>query len=630
MRLRKYQEACINDCLAWIKKSIDPAVVAATVSFGKSLVIAELARRISILSDKKVLILCPNGTLAGQNAEKLKAIGAKYSIFSASLGQKCIKNNVVVGTPLSVKNNLNLFGSQFAAILIDEGDAITNSVREIAKKIRSDNKLMRLIGFTGTPYRTQTGYIYQIGLDDMALPEEQCIEPYYKKLVHRTSTSDLMAEGYLTPLLVGDINAESYDTSHLQLNKLGQFDAKDIDIAYHGHGRKTAAIVGDIVRQSAGKRGVMIFGATVQHCREIIASLPPGISGMVASGELDNAKVIKSFREQKIKYIVNRDMLTVGCDFPHVDVIAVLRKTESARLLTQIIGRGLRLHNGNAKPTADTKEARKEAIKNGPKPSVLYLDYTSDNFDTHFPDGDIFSPKIKAMRQKLEGIDIKAKCQSCGAENTFTARPNEEGYLYDESGYFLDLDGNQVETEYGPMPGHYGRRCRAHHQVKGGKLVRCSQRWTFKECPGCGVENDIAARYCASCKGEIVNPGDRLVAEFKAMKKDPTQWQTDKVLDWHVSTTLAKSGRECIRVDYVTEYRSISVWYTPDSKHPDARMQLAMHEDLDGEMPKTITYRKEPNGFYRIAAYNQPEVTIENQKLKPARARPSINSDQVV
>jgi len=59
MILREYQDRCVDDCIAWVKKSIEPAVVDATVSFGKSLVIAELARRINEMSNKHVLILCP-------------------------------------------------------------------------------------------------------------------------------------------------------------------------------------------------------------------------------------------------------------------------------------------------------------------------------------------------------------------------------------------------------------------------------------------------------------------------------------------------------------------------------------------------------------------------------------------
>jgi len=91
MILREYQQRCVEDCIDWIKKSIEPAVVDATVSFGKSVVIAELARRINELSGKSVLILCPSGNLATQNSGKLKALGVKHSMFSASVGLMVIR-----------------------------------------------------------------------------------------------------------------------------------------------------------------------------------------------------------------------------------------------------------------------------------------------------------------------------------------------------------------------------------------------------------------------------------------------------------------------------------------------------------------------------------------------------------
>src|SRR5690606_3454178 len=159
-----------------------------------------------------------------------------------------------------------------------------------------------------------------------------------------------------------------------------------IDRAYHGQGRITSSIVADIVNQSQGKNGVLIFGATVQHCKEILASLPPELSRMVSSESKNNTKTIEDFRKQKFKYLVNKDMLLVGADFPHVDVIAVLRKTESHRLLQQLLGRGVRLHEENWDIEPTTAEDRKRAIANGPKPHCLYLDYTEDNAEIHYPD----------------------------------------------------------------------------------------------------------------------------------------------------------------------------------------------------------------------------------------------------
>ena len=91
----------------------------------------------------------------------------------------------------------------------------------------------------------------------------------------------------------------------------------------------------------------MLFAATVRHAEEVMASLPPDLSAMITGDtpKGERASIIARFKARRIKYLVNVAVLTTGFDAPHVDVIAILRKTESVGLLQQIIGRGLRLHD---------------------------------------------------------------------------------------------------------------------------------------------------------------------------------------------------------------------------------------------------------------------------------------------
>src|SRR5690625_8013007 len=81
-----------------------------------------------------------------------------------------------------------------------------------------------------------------------------------------------------------------------------------------------------------------------------MASLPPDNSRMIG-GDINSSKrlrqkLIDDFKARRFKYIVSVGMLTTGFDAPHVDVIAVLRTTESAGLVQQIISRGSRLCEG--------------------------------------------------------------------------------------------------------------------------------------------------------------------------------------------------------------------------------------------------------------------------------------------
>jgi DNA repair protein RadD len=595
MTLRPYQAEAVESSIDWMRKSVEPFLIDAATGAGKSHIIAEVARRIHDKTGKRVLCLAPSAELVTQNRAKYLATGNPCSTFSASAGGKDLRHPVVFGSPLTVKNRISRFQKQgeqgYALVVVDECHGITPTVRGIIDAMKNANPNLRVMGLTATPYRLGSGYIFREWPDGRINTEDTTRAPFFHKCVYRVDARDLIRQGYLTPPVIGATGAVSYDTGGLIANAQGKFDAEAVDRAYHGHGRLTASIVADVVAQSRDREGVMFFAATVQHAEEVMASLPAGLAAMVTgkTPKGERARILADFLARKIKYLVNVAVLTTGFDAPHVDVIAMLRKTESVGLLQQIVGRGLRLSPGKA--------------------DCLVLDYTT-NLDDHCPDGDLFAPLVKAGALAGEGATITACCEWCGYENEVKLRPEAEGFEIDENGYCLDSDGYRVKTGHGPMPAHFARRCWGYVPIAGGKVERCGYRWTGKDCPTCGESNDIAARYCASCKAEIVDPNEKLVGEFRAMKKDPTQRQTDRVVSVVAQHGVSRSGNKTLRVDFVTPYRSFSIWLMPETTNSRAMSDWSMWQAATqgGEDPKTITYQKDAgSGFYRVFAYNRPE-----------------------
>ena len=593
--LRPYQQSAVDASVAFMRRSVSPFCIEAATGAGKSHIIAETARIIHEMTRKRVLCLAPSAELVTQNREKFLATGNRASMFSASAGAKDLRSPVVFGSPLTVKNHISRFQKQgddgYAMVILDECHGITPTVRGIIDAMREGNPNLRVMGTTATPYRLGSGWIFARHPDGRINDEATARDPYFTDCVFKIGARDLIDQGFLTPPVIGQIGADGYDTSGLALNSRGQFDAEAVDRAYHGHGRKTAAIVADVVAQARDRHGVMFFAATIQHAQEVMASLPPEFSAMV-TGDTPKAQrdsIIRRFKERRIKYLVNVSVLTTGFDAPHVDVIAILRKTESVGLLQQIIGRGLRLSDG--------------------KRDCLVLDYTT-NLDDHCPDGDLFAPVIKASKGGEGGGGVSACCPDCGYENQFTANPQWLDYKKDAAGYVLDLDGQQVMSDFGPIAGHYGRRCLGLVQSgKRGEWERCGYRWTYKPCPHCEAENDIAARYCCACKGEIIDPNEKLAIEFKAMKRDPTRLQTDEVVSMSSSEGVSRSGNKTVKVEFVTPYRQFTIWLQPEGRHSRALAEWDAFQraTAGGAKPRTVTYRKDAtSGFYQVTAYNRP------------------------
>ena len=586
MTLRPYQQKAHDAIINWVRKTTAPCMIEAATGAGKSHIIAAVAQTVHEISKgKHVLCLAPSAELVIQNSEKYGATGNPYSLFSASAGEKSLRNPVVFGTPITVKNKIKRFGSQFSLVIIDECHGLTPTIKGIIGSMMEQNPRLRVVGMTATPYRMNEGYIFGMWPEGKVVPQHQRLEEtYFEACVDQITARELIDMGYLTHVVIGSINAEAYHTMGMELNSRGQFDQDDIDKAYHGQGRKTAAIIADIVAKARERNGVMIFAATVRHAQECLESLPSELSAIVTGDTPKNERrdIIERFKAREIKYLVNVSVLTTGFDAPHVDVIAMLRATESVGLMQQIIGRGLRISDG--------------------KEDCLLLDY-AENIERHCPDGDLFTPIIMAKGKSESGF-ITCECPSCSAENIFKMRHNKEGYIVDKEGYFCDSDGIRIIIDVGPIPAHFGRRCQS-KRIIAGEIVQCEYRWTFKECPHCEADNDIAARYCSECKGELVDPNEKLRIEFAEMKKDPTRRQTDRVLSFEWHTSVSRTGNEMWKVDVVTEYRKFCYWVPIKPTWTKGYKQREMFLDLQ-EKPETITYEKKSDStFFEVFAYNR-------------------------
>jgi len=130
-------------------------------------------------------------------------------------------------------------------------------------------------------------------------------------------------------------------------------------------------------------------------------------------------------------------------------------------------------------------------------------------------------------------------------------------------------------------------------------------------------KNDIAARYCFACKGEIVDPGKKLIMDFRALKRDPTRVQTDDVLSVQYRPGISAKGNKTVRADWTTPYRQFSTWVQPDAQHSRGMKDYALFDaatDGGTVRPATITYVKDmASGFFRVLAFDRPADALPEE-----------------
>ncbi|RYZ57024.1 MAG: DEAD/DEAH box helicase [Proteobacteria bacterium] len=343
-QLRPYQQIAVDSTIRYFQKSRDPAVLVLPTGAGKSLVIAELAR----IAKGRVLVLAHVKELVEQNHGKYESYGLDAGIYSAGLDRKDKGSKVIFGSIQSVARAGDDLFKSFSLLIIDECHRVSieedTQYAQVIKRLRLINPSLCVLGLTATPYRLGLGWIYQFNHRGLMRTSEQ---RFFKKCIYDLTLSYMIQNKYLTPPIKIDSPVASYDFSSLKL-KGESFKLSEIEHVLKDQERVTPGIIANIIEMARDRAGVMIFTSSVRHAEEIMTHLPSELSAMVVGDTASHERdlIIKRFKEKNLKFLVNVSVLTTGFDAPHVDLIAILRPTESVSLYQQIVGRGLRLAPG--------------------------------------------------------------------------------------------------------------------------------------------------------------------------------------------------------------------------------------------------------------------------------------------
>ncbi|SFC22278.1 ATP-dependent helicase IRC3 [Marinospirillum celere] len=529
VQLRPYQQEAVHRVLEWFRSTSEPGLLCLPTGAGKSLVIAELAR----LARGRVMVLAHVRELVEQNQAKYAAYGLEADIFSAGLGRKEAQRQVVFGSVQSVVGNLQFFeDAGFTLLVIDECHRVSleedSSYQRVIAHLRQLNPQLKILGLTATPYRLGQGFVYYRHLQQEAVRGDE--NSFFKACIYELPLRWMVKKNYLVKPVKMDMALLAYDFSQLTKTPAGYFSEVELDQRV-ASSRVTPDIVRDIQQRSADRQGVMIFCASVRHAEEVAGLLPAEQTGLI-TGDLagpERNRLIAAFKQQALKYLVNVSVLTTGFDAPHVDLIALLRPTESVSLYQQILGRGLRLSPQTGKQ------------------DCLLLDYAGNPWD-------LWAPEISSPQPAADTELVQVACPACGFANSFWGRTSAEGEVLE----------------------HYGRRCQGWLAEDENAGEQCSFRFRFRTCESCGGEADIAARSCPHCDAVLVDADTKL--------KQALQLKDARVLRVSGMTLeVAMNGRglKRLKVVYYDEGGiSLSDWYaleTPAQRQLFARVFLQEH-----------------------------------------------------
>lgn len=211
------------------------------------------------------------------------------------------------------------------------------------------------------------------------------------KMIVGPSMRDLINQGYLTDYRLAvaptDINYEA-----VPISSGGELNMAKLREAVHASPRIVGDVVAHYKRFALGKLGVT-FAVDVEAATELAAAYrAAGIPAEVVSAKTpDTARfhILRKFRAREVMQLVNVDLFGEGFDLPAIEVVSMVRRTESYSLFCQQFGRALRLMVDPvllAKWDTFTVAERLHYIATSAKPKAIIIDHVGNIARHHLPD----------------------------------------------------------------------------------------------------------------------------------------------------------------------------------------------------------------------------------------------------
>lgn len=312
---------------------------------------AEIARR-TTKNNNRVMFLIHRKEVLDQAVKTFNEQGVNPSLLTAGMVQTLTRRVDKLAAP--------------NVILVDEAHhALAKSYQRILNKFPKAIVLL----FTATPHRTGRMQLDQIA-DDIIVGQS----------IHK-----LTDKGFLAPFRYFQ-PPNDFNSKLLKRGSTGDFTNESMQEAM------SSKIYGHIVKQYkriANGMQAVVYTYSVESAHYIAAEFnEAGITARSVNGKTPQDMrdhIVKMFRDQRIKILVNVNLFTEGVDLPNVDCVIMARPTASLALYLQFSMRCLNPrpgktaiiidHANNFKTFGYPDDDRdwKQAIKSGKQKSKTLL-----------------------------------------------------------------------------------------------------------------------------------------------------------------------------------------------------------------------------------------------------------------
>lgn len=301
-KLRGYQQELIDRIRQSLASGHHHIIVQSPPRTGKTVVMAEIARRTTDKGNRACFIIHRKEVL-DQAKATFQEQGVDPKLLEAGMIQSLTRHVDTMQAP--------------EVILIDEAHhALAYSYRRILEAFPQAYVLL----FTATPVRTGRNQLDQIA-DDIIVGK---------------SIKELTEQGFLAPFKYFGAKDKDVDDQKLRRSSTGDYVTASIEEAVS---RKIYSHTVDEYLDKAGGKQAVVYTYSVEAANHLADEFnargitAEAIDATTPTQVRDTA--VLAFRDQKLKVLVNVNLFTEGIDLPNVDCVIMVRPTMSLALYMQ-------------------------------------------------------------------------------------------------------------------------------------------------------------------------------------------------------------------------------------------------------------------------------------------------------
>ncbi|KAL4876614.1 P-loop containing nucleoside triphosphate hydrolase protein [Aspergillus karnatakaensis] len=342
IKLRDYQEECIQSVIDHVGQGHKRLGVSLATGSGKTVIFTELIGRIAprnTIGDKTMIIVHRRELADQANRHCLRAYPDRTVEVEMGNQMATGHGDIIIASVRSLASGDRMAKfdpRRFKLVLVDEAHHIVAPTYRAAlahfglNEKSPDSPI--LVGVSATFSRFD-GLKLGAAID---------------QIVYHKDYTDMINENWLANAVFTTVQSQA-DLGRIRKDKFGDFAVGSLSKAVNT--TKTNDItVSAWMANASERKSTLVFCVDIEHTKQLTDVFrQSGIDARYITGTTPRATrdaQLDLFRERKFPVLLNCGLFTEGTDIPNVDCVLLARPTRSRNLLIQMIGRGLRLYPG--------------------------------------------------------------------------------------------------------------------------------------------------------------------------------------------------------------------------------------------------------------------------------------------